>query len=252
MATLIEDPSQIIWSNISLSWWERYIRRWALTGLSVAVICSCTAPVALTGLLSQLSYTATLFPWLAWLEGLPPWFLSALQGALPPAILAVTIVTAPLVLQYLVLAQGRNSRANAELALLDYYFWFLFLQVFLVVSISSSVATVLSSLRYDVRSFAALLALNLLKAANYFLSYVVLQSFSVSAGTLLQTGRLIRFLAAPVLGNTARDVWERLKKPDIRWGIFFLVYTNLAVITIIYSVVAPLVLVVSIIAFVSF
>ncbi|KAL8644572.1 MAG: hypothetical protein Q9210_007186 [Variospora velana] len=146
------------------------------------------------------------------------------------------MITAPLVLQQLFLAQGRTSRANAELALQDYYFWFLFLQVFLVISVSSSVATVLSSLKYDVRSFTGLVALNLPKAANYFLSYVVLQSFSVSAGTLLQVGRLTHFIAGPLLGNTARDVWERLKKPQVQWGMFFPVYTNLAVITIIYSV----------------
>ncbi|KAL8998431.1 MAG: hypothetical protein Q9188_006104 [Gyalolechia gomerana] len=251
-ATLVEDPSQIIWENISLTWWERYVRRWILTGISIAIICGCTVPVAFTGLLSQLSYTATEFPWLSWVASLPPWFLSALQGALTPAILAATMITAPLILQKLVLAQGRTSRANAELALQDYYFWFLFLQVFLVISVSSSVATVLSSLKYNVRSFAGLLALNLPKAANYFLSYVVLQSFSVSAGTLLQVGRLAHFIAGPLLGNTARDVWERLKKPQVQWGMFFPVYTNLAVITIIYSVVIPLVLVVSVVAFVSF
>ncbi|KAI4220131.1 MAG: hypothetical protein L6R40_008693 [Gallowayella cf. fulva] len=159
---------------------------------------------------------------------------------------------APLLLEYFVLAQGRTSRIDTELALQDYYFFFLFLQVFLVVSVSSSVATVLSGFRYDFNSFAALLALNLPKAANYFLSFIVLQALSVSAGALLQVGRLIRFALAPVLDCTARDVWERLRKPQTKWGIFFPVYTNLAVITLIYSVVTPIILILSIVAFVSF
>ncbi|KAL8626552.1 hypothetical protein Q9189_007752 [Teloschistes chrysophthalmus] len=159
---------------------------------------------------------------------------------------------APVLLHYLVVAQGRISYADAELALQDYYFAFLFLQVFIVVSVSSSAATVLSSLRYDFVSFAALLALNLPKAANYFLSYIILQAFSVSAGALLQAGRLLRFAATSFYGNTPRGVWEAIQKPQIRWGTFFPIYTNLAVITIIYSVVTPLILVVSILAFYSF
>ncbi|KAI4192844.1 MAG: hypothetical protein LQ350_008550 [Teloschistes chrysophthalmus] len=159
---------------------------------------------------------------------------------------------APILLQYLILAQGRISRVDAELALQDYYFSFLFLQVFLVVSIASSVATVLSSLRYDFNSFATLLALNLPKAANYFLSYIMLQAISVSAGALLQVGRLVGFSTAYLLDHTPRDVWERLKKPQLRLGTFFPVYTNLAVITLIYAVVTPLILVLSVIAFVSF
>ncbi len=217
-ATLVEDSSHIIWDNISLSWWERYTRRWLLTGLSVLVICGCTLPVAFTGLLSQLSYTATLFPWLTWVEDLPSWALSVSQGVLPPAILAVTMGAAPLLLQYLILAQGRTSRVDTELALQDYYFAFLFLQIFLVVSVASSIATVLSGLRHDFSSFAALLALNLPKAANYFLSYILLQALSVSAGALLQIGRLIRFAAAHLTSHTARDVWERLKKTRDGFG----------------------------------
>lgn len=42
-----------------------------------------------------------------------------------------------------------SNRTRVEIALQDYYFPFLSLQVFLVVSITSSVATVLSSLRCD-------------------------------------------------------------------------------------------------------
>lgn len=251
-ATLVEDPSHIIWDNISLNWFERYTRKWLLTGLSVLVICACVVPVAFTGLLSQLSYTASLFSWLRWVEHTPSWLLSVLQGVLPPAILAVTMGAAPLLLQYLILAQGRISRVDAELALQDYYFLFLFLQVFLVVSIASSLATVLSSLRYNFNSFATLLALNLPKAANYFLSYIILQALSVSAGALLQVGRLIGFSTAYILDHTPRDVWERLKKPQLKLGTFFPVYTNLAVITLIYAVVTPLILVLSVLAFVLF
>ncbi|KAL9609466.1 MAG: hypothetical protein Q9167_005772 [Letrouitia subvulpina] len=252
VATLVEDPSQVVWANVSMSWWERTARSCLLGWISAWAIVACIVPVAFTGLLSQLGYTMTLFPWLSWLEGVPSWVLSAIQGVLPSAMLATVTVMVPAVLQWLILAQGRNSFATAELVLQDYYFSFLFLQVFVVVSTSSSVATVLGSLDHDVSSVTALVAQNLPKAANYFFSYLILQALSVSAGSLLQVGRLVQFLSARLFRKTGRQLWERIKKPEIRWGTFFPFYSNLAVITLIYTVVSPLILVLASLTFGSF
>ncbi|KAI4157313.1 MAG: hypothetical protein LQ342_008383 [Letrouitia transgressa] len=252
VATLVEDPSQVVWENVSMSWWERSTRSCLLGCISAWAIVACIVPVAFTGLLSQLGYTMTLFPWLSWLERVPSWVLSAVQGVLPPAMLATVTVLVPTVLQWLILAQGRNSFATAELVLQDYYFSFLFLQVFVVVSTSSSVATVLGSLEHEVSSVAALVAQNLPKAANYFFSYLILQALSVSSGSLLQVGRLVQFLSARVFHKTGRQLWEKIKKPEIRWGTFFPFYSNLAVITLIYTVVSPLILVLAILTFGSF
>ena len=50
---------------------------------------------------------------------------------------------------------------------------------------------------------------------------------------------------------TARDLWNCQRQPDIRWGMVYPVYTNLAVIALIYCVVTPLILVVIVFAFTS-
>ena len=68
MTITLEDASHIIWDNISSSCFERYIRKWLLTGLSILVICACMVPVAFPGLLFQLSYTVVLFSCLRWVE----------------------------------------------------------------------------------------------------------------------------------------------------------------------------------------
>lgn len=244
-----ENANHIIWRNISIGWWQKYIRTCLAGGLIVFLCALCVMPVAFTGLLSQLDYLASIWPWLHWLKKVPMPIQGILQGVLPPALLAAITFLLPIVLERLILEQGVHTDVDAELLLQDYYFGFLFLQVFLVVSISSSVAAVLNGLGQDLESLAALIAQNLPKAGNYFFSYMLLQGLSVSAGTLLQLSRLFSFMISPLWDNTARQKWERQREPVMKWGTFFPVYTNLAAIGLVYSVVSPLILVFNIVTF---
>ena len=119
-----------------------------------------------------------------------------------------------------------------ELSVQSYYFAFLFVQVFLVVSLSAGFTTVIKELRSNVTSVPVALAKNLPKASNYFFSYMLLQGLSVSAGALLQVGSLVNWLVfAPLLVNKAGEKRTRqMELPRIQWGTFFPVYTNLACI----------------------
>lgn len=224
-------PRHIIWRNVSMAWWQRYLRALVAASLCVALIISCIIPVALTGLLSQLSYLATLLSWLNWLHKLPQWLLALMQGVLPQCLLATVMIIVPLLLHRIIKKQGIHTHVAAELFMQDYYFVFLFIQVFLVVSTSSGITAVLSGATQDFKSLAALVAQNLPKASNYFFSYMLLQALSTSAAALLQVDRLVlRFLVAPLMDNTARQKWNRERQPEMRWGTFFPIYTNFAVI----------------------
>lgn len=249
MTSRLVAENAVIWRNISIGWWQKYIRTCLAGGLIVFLCVLCVMPVAFTGLLSQLDYLASIWPWLHWLKEIPTPIQGILQGVLPPALLAAITFFLPIVLERLILEQGVYTDIDAELLLQDCYFGFLFLQVFLVVSISSSVAAVLNGLGQDLESLAGLIAQNLPKAGNYFFSYMLLQGLSVSAGTLLQMSRLLGFIISPIWDNTARQRWERQREPVMKWGTFFPVYTNLAAIGLVYSVVSPLILVFNIITF---
>ena len=55
---------------------------------------------------------------------------------------------------------------------------------------------------------------------------------------------------SPILDKTAREKFTRATTlQEIKWGTFFPVYTNLACIGIVYSVISPLILVFNIMAF---
>lgn len=263
-------PDDVIWDNMSIKWWERYIRTFAIFALVSAMVAGWAFPVAFTGLLSQISYLEQAFPWLKWIETFPTWFMSAIQGVLPPLFLSILMALLPLILRFLCKAQGVHTGMAVELTVQNYYFAFLFVQLFLVVAISSSFSGIFDNAT-NVTSWASVLAQNIPRSSNYFFSYMILQALSVSAAALVQAFNLVSwFILAPLLDSTARKKWARtMNLSQVQWGTFFPVYTTLAsiglflhilgksrpsrfadsIIGLIYSVIAPLILVFNVITF---
>ena len=222
-------PDDVIWDNMSITWWERYIRTFGIILLVCAMVVGWAFPVAFTGLLSQLSYLEHAIPWLRWIGQLPDWFLSAIQGILPPLFLAILMAVLPLILRFLTRTQGVHTGMHVELTVQNYYFAFLFVQLFLVVAISASFSTVFNNIT-RVTSWPELLAQNIPASSNYFFSYMILQAMSHSAAALLQIITLIGwFILAPIFDSTARKKWGRTTNLNqMQWGSFFPVYTTLA------------------------
>jgi sensor histidine kinase YesM len=186
-------------------------------------------PVAFTGLLSQLSYLEGAFTWLSWINRMPEWLISAVQGILPPLFLAILMALLPLMLRFLCRAQGLQTGMGIELTVQNYFFAFLFVQLFLVVAIASSFSTIIDNIT-NFTNWPELLAQNIPSSSNYFFSYMILQALSVSAGALVQIFSLVSwFILAPILDSTARRKWARTTNLNqMQWGTFFPVYTTLA------------------------
>ena len=225
-------PDDVIWDNMSIRWWESYIRIGAVIVVIVGLVIGWALPVTFTGLLSNLDYLRGQYKWLSWLRKVPKTVIAIIQGILPQALLALLLFLLPLILRFLSKTQGDYTGMAVELSVQRYYFAFLFVQVFLVVSISSGITTVIGQLANKPQSAPAILAQNLPKASNYFFSYLLLQALTVSAGALVQIMGLIEwFILAPLLDSTAREKWRRqINLPNMQWGSFFPVYTNLACI----------------------
>ncbi|ETI21294.1 hypothetical protein G647_07640 [Cladophialophora carrionii CBS 160.54] len=250
------DPNDVIWDNMSIPWWQAYIRTGAVIVIVVGMIILWAIPVAFTSALSQLETAAKTWSWLHWVLRIPAWIRSVLQGVLPAALLGLLLFLLPLILRFLVRLQGTPSNMLVEISVQRYYFCFLFVQLFLVVSIASAL-TQFFALFTSVDGFTnipSLLGNNIPKASNYFFSYMLLQALSVSAGALLQVGSLIGwFVLAPLFDSTARAKFTRQTQlSNIQWGTFFPVYTNLACIGLIYSVISPLILIFNIVTFTLF
>ncbi|POR35219.1 Uncharacterized protein RSN1 [Tolypocladium paradoxum] len=252
-------PRDVVWDNMALNWWQEWLRT-AIVALTVsAMIFLWAIPVAWTAALSQLDKLIENAEFLSYLKNnkTAGTLVKAVSGVLPAAMLAILLILVPIILTFLAGFKGAKTGAQKTEFVQIFYFVFLFIQVFLIVSIASFFARSLNEFIDNIKKLSSvgavldLLADNLPASANYFFSYMVLQALSTSSGTLLQIGALLAwFVIAPIFDSTARNKWSRnTKLNEIRWGSFFPVYTNFACIGLVYCVIAPLISVFAIVTF---
>ncbi|KYG40938.1 hypothetical protein M433DRAFT_159674 [Acidomyces richmondensis BFW] len=244
-------PDDVIWDNMSVKWWERYIRTALVLAVCAAMIILYAIPVSFTSLLSKISYISRQYPWLHWLTTLPTVVQSIISGALPPILLNIILYLVPLIFRILVRQQGVASGTGVQLGVQAWYFSFLFIQVFFVVTLSGGLTTFFSTLASNPGKTVKSLADSLPKAADYFFYYLLVQGMSNSASALLQVVAWLGVLVlGPLLDSTPRAKWRRKTDlSNVTWGTFFPPFTNFAVIGLIYSVIAPFILVFMLIIF---
>jgi hypothetical protein len=115
----------------------------------------------------------------------------------------------------------------------------------LITTLSSAVTSVINQVLANPGSVLGLLAENLPKASNFYINYFILLGLSSAAGTLLNIGGfvVVVLLGRILPGKTPRKIFDKLTKMSApSWGSEFPKWTNLAVIAITYSGIAPLVL----------
>ena len=246
-------PDDVIWDNMAIKWWDGWLRTGVVVALVFGMAILWAFPVAFTSSLAQIDSLVRRYPWLSFLTQNETTYniAKAVAGVLPALLLAVLLILVPVILDLLAGFQGAKTGAQKSEYVQIYYFFFLFVQIFLVVSITSGALATLQDTVSNVQSIPSILAKNLPKASNYFFSYMILQAMSTSSGTLLQIGTLaVWYILARLFDNTARSKWSRQTTlPNITWGSFFPVYTNFACIALVYSVIAPLISVFAIITF---
>lgn len=215
--------------SFNMKWWQRYMRFASVTAASLTLLIGWALPVALTGFVSQIAYLEGLYPSLA---RVPKWILVFLQGALPQCTLILLTMGLPSVVQLLISQLRLSQASHVGKWTQRLYFSFLFIHVFLTVAVSSSVTTVIDRLYHGVNNVPELLASNLPKSSNYFLSYLLIQALSISAAQVLQPVRLVQYyILSPLCDASPRQKYERQTAASTQeWAIIYPVYTNLACI----------------------
>jgi hypothetical protein len=122
-------PNDVLWDNMSIKWWERYIRVAFVVAISVGLVILYAIPVAFTALLSNIAELAKQVTWLAWLNDFPAIAKSIIQGILPPALLQLILILVPIIYRSLVKFQGVPTGNDREMGVQKWYFVFLFVQV---------------------------------------------------------------------------------------------------------------------------
>ena len=237
-------PAEVVWSNMKMQWVERLVKIALTTAFVVALVIFWAAPVAFVGTISQVKYLTARFSWLKWINSLPSPVVGLITGLLPAVLLAVLMALLPIVLRLMAKTAGAPSLSQIELTTQNSYFAFQVVQVFLVTTLSNTASAAVNTIKDNPSSAAGLLAESLPKASNFYIAFIILQGLAISAGALLQMVGLILFkVLGMILDTTPRKMYNRWSSlSGLGWGTVFPVYTNLAVISITYSIIAPLVL----------
>ena len=132
---------------------------------------------------------------------------------------------------------GDPSQAAIELTTQNFYFGFQVVQVFLVVTLTSAASSTATKIVEDPMQAPNLLATNLPKSSNFYISYIVLQGLSFSSGALLQIGGLIiGKILGKLLDSTPRKMYTRWSSlAGLGWGTVFPAVTLLALIGKLYK-----------------
>ncbi|KAE8354399.1 hypothetical protein BDV28DRAFT_84893 [Aspergillus coremiiformis] len=238
------EPTQVIWSNLRIRWWERVIRYFGTVAFVVALIVFWAIPTAVVGSISNITFLTQKVPFLSFINHVPSWIRGVITGLLPTVLMSVLMALLPIILRLMAKLGGAPSAAAVELTTQNFYFAFQVVQVFLVVTIASSASSVVSDIINKPASAAQLLAQKVPQASNFYISYIILQGLSFSAGALLQiSGLILGKVLATLLDNTPRKMFTRWSSlSGLGWGTVYPAFTFLAVIAITYSCIAPLVL----------
>lgn len=237
-------PDEVVWSNLRIKWWERLIRNVVTISAVCATVIFWSIPVAVVGAISNINYLIEKLPWLSFINNCPSVLLGLITNALPSVMLAVLMSLLPVYLRLMAKLGGLPTLSTIELRTQTSYFWFQVIQVFLVTTFTSAASSVVSSIIDDPSSATTLLAQNLPTASNFYISYFILQGLAFSGSALLHIVGVILFrVLGKLLDNTPRKMYKRwITLSGMSWGTIFPVLSNLVVISIAYSAIAPLVM----------
>ncbi|KAI1453716.1 DUF221-domain-containing protein [Annulohypoxylon moriforme] len=220
-------PHEVIWNNLTIPPARRISEDGTALALVIATIVFWSIPSGIIGLISNISYLADTYEWLSFLKNLPEPVIGLLSGLIPPLATSWLSKMVPNIFRYIFKSFGSPTNTAAELRVQKWYYIFQVTQVFLVTAVFSGAAPVAKELMDRVKdptSVPELLARQLPKASNFYLTYFIIQGTTSAADNLLNYSDLLSFLLCGYLfDKTPRQKFNR--------------YT-----TISYSCIAPLVL----------
>lgn len=92
-------PFEIVWKNLSMTWWEQILRQFGIDAAVAMLILFWAIPCAGIGIISNVHYLAEKVPFLHWLEDLPSPIIGVISGLLPSLALSWIMNVVPVILR---------------------------------------------------------------------------------------------------------------------------------------------------------
>ncbi|EXJ56953.1 hypothetical protein A1O7_07297 [Cladophialophora yegresii CBS 114405] len=237
-------PSEVVWKNLGTSYSSRKVKVIIATIIVWVMIIFWAIPVTFVGALSNINYLTNKVPFLSFINKIPKVVLGVVTGLLPVVLLAILMALVPIFCGLLAKFAGEPTQSAIQLKVQSWYFAFQVVQVFLITTFASSASAVTTQIVQNPGSAPSLLATNLPKASNFYISYFILTGLMQAALQLLNIVPLLMYvLLGKFLDKTPRKKYNRfVNLPGIGWGSTYPKFTLLGVIAVSYSCIAPLVL----------
>lgn len=238
------NPDEVIWKNLNNTYATRKVKLAVATAIVWFIILFWTPIIAFVGALTNINYLTSEVPFLSFINDIPQVILGVVTSLLPVIILAVCIILVPIIDRALAKLGGEPTLSAVELKTQGWYFAFQVIQVFLMTTFTSGASAVAAQIVQNPGSAPGLLAENLPKASNFYISYFILYGLAQAASMLLNIVALLLYiLLGKFLDKTPRKMYNRwMNLAGIGWGSEYPKWTNLGVIALAYSCIAPLVL----------
>ncbi|KAG9311311.1 hypothetical protein JVU11DRAFT_8399 [Chiua virens] len=240
------EPRDIVWSSIEHTPGSLLCRELLVLGAVVLLLFFWILPI--TALASLLSYKEIkkVMPWLGEIIDSNDQIRAIVQNSLPSVAMITLNALLPFILEGLTYVQGYKARSLVEYSVLQKYFLFLLVNVVFIFLLASTYWQLVRDLANSPAKIPEKLAQALQqgRAKHFFLSYVILQGFGVMPLQLLNLGVLIpRMIFRIFWTRTPRDFAELNAPPMINYGVVYPQAILIFVITILYSVVQPLIVI---------
>ncbi|KIW11665.1 hypothetical protein PV08_10967 [Exophiala spinifera] len=237
-------PKEVLWQNLTLDPSLRITYSYLAIALALATIILWSIPVGIIGTISNINYLTEKFHWLRFINKLPEPVLALLTGLVPPLLLSTVVSYVPYFFKYVATMSGQPTSIEVNKWAQNWYFVFQVVQVFLITTFSSGAAAVANKVANEPTSVPTLLAKNLPKASNFYLTYFIIQGLGTAAKNIINYSDLFSYLVFyHIVAKTPRQKFNTYAQmKGISWFNVYPKFTNLAVIAIAYSCIAPLVL----------
>lgn len=244
------EPRDILWENIYVSKGAKRTRSFIGETLVLLLIGFYVVPVALVSLLVSESALVSSSPRLAQLDQASAFFSSAIAMVQPLCLVGIQQLLPPLFIQ-ISKAEGLVAFSDVQMRAFSRYFLFQVLNVFLVTTIAGSIFDTIAIIIENPEAAFEMLGNSLPRLSSFFITYVTMKTFLGLGVELVRIISLVqaslRFILFP--NSTLRE--HRSVRIGMRaiddpgWFPFHKVLAQdmlVVVISVVFAVVAPLVL----------
>lgn len=244
------EPRDILWNNIYVSKGAHRTRSYIGELLVLLIIAFYVVPVALVSLLVSESALVSSSPRLAQLDDASAFFSTAIAMVQPLCIVGIQQLLPPLFIQ-IGKAEGNICFSEVQMRAFSRYFLFQVVNVFLVTTIAGSIFDTIAIIVENPEAAFEMLGNSLPRMSSFFITLVTIKTFLALGVEMVRTVALIqaslRYILFPnATLRTKRSVLLGMRAiDDPGWFPFHKILAQdmlVVVISVVFAVVAPLVL----------